>query len=78
MQFVADIVGVELRVARRADRAARGAALMGVLGCGLPIDVPGFTDGADDLVYRRTMAPQVAQARYSGWLRAVNQVLCGT
>lgn len=77
MQFVADIVGVELRVARRADRAARGAALMGLLGSGLPIHVPSFTDGTDDLVYRRTMAPHVAQARYSGWLRAVNQVLCG-
>jgi glycerol kinase len=78
MQFVADIVGVELHVARRADRAARGAALMGLMGCGLPIHVPSFTDGTDDLVYRRTMAPHAAQARYSGWLRAVNQVLCGT
>jgi glycerol kinase len=76
MQFVADIVGVELRVSRRADRAARGAALMGALGAGLPIAETRFTGGADDVVYRRQMAPDQAQARYAGWLRAVSQVLC--
>jgi len=76
MQFVADIVGVELRVARRADRAARGAALMGALAAGLPITAPRFTGCADDVVYRRQMAPDQAQARYAGWLRAVSQVLC--
>ena len=76
MQFVSDIVGLELRVARRADRAARGAALMGGLAAGLPIAAPLFTGAADDVVYRRQMAPDQAQARYAGWLRAVSQVLC--
>jgi len=78
MQFVADIVGVDLRVARRADRAPLGAALMGALGAGLPVTPAQFTGGADDVVYRRKMAPEQAQGRYTGWLRAVDQVLCGT
>lgn len=76
MQFVADIVGLELRVARRADRAARGAALMGALGAALPVDPARFTGAVDDIVYRRQMTAEQAQARYEGWLRAVSQVLC--
>lgn len=76
MQFVSDIVGLELRVARRADRAARGAALMGALGAALPVDVARFTSAEDDIVYRRQMTAEEAQARYAGWLRAVSQVLC--
>jgi glycerol kinase len=76
MQFVSDIVGLELHVARRADRAARGAALMGALGAALPVDVARFTGAADDIVYRRQMTAEEAQARYAGWLRAVSQVLC--
>jgi glycerol kinase len=75
MQFISDIVGLDLRVASRADRAARGAALMGGLGAGLPIVPPRFTGETDDVVYRRKMAPDQAQARYAGWLRAVSQVL---
>ena len=75
MQFVADILGVELRVAGHWDAAASGAALMGALGSGLRIPAAGFT-GPDEMVYRRTMAPEQAQARYAGWLRAVKQVLC--
>ncbi len=77
MQFVSNIVGLELRVARRADRAARGAALMGrsVRPCRLMWR--GFTHAEDDIVYRRQMTVEEAQARYAGWLRAVSQVLCG-
>jgi glycerol kinase len=78
MQFVADIVGVDLRVARRADRAPLGAALMGALGMGLAVPTSRFAGSADDVVYRRKMAPERAQSRYAGWQRAVNQVLCGT
>ena len=77
MQFVADIVGIELHVACRADRAAVGAALMGALGAGLPVS-PEHFGGADDvIVYRRQMPESRVEARYQGWLRAVNQVLCG-
>jgi glycerol kinase len=68
MQFVADIVGVDLRVAKRPDRAALGAALMGARGVHPH-------QGDDEIVYRRTMTPARAQARYEGWLRAVGQVL---
>jgi len=76
MQFVADVVGVELRVAGRSDGAASGAALMGALGAGLQASTAGFTTGRDEVIYRRRMAPEQAQARYAGWLRAVKQVLC--
>jgi len=77
MQFVADIVGVELSVARRADRAAVGAALMGALGAGMEVLPEDFAGGADNVIYRRQMPESRVEARYQGWLRAVNQVLCG-
>jgi glycerol kinase len=77
MQFVADIVGIELSVARRADRAAVGAALMGALGAGMAVVPEDFAGGADNIIYRRQMPESRVDARYQGWLRAVNQVLCG-
>jgi glycerol kinase len=77
MQFVADIVGIELSVARRADRAAVGAALMGALGAGMAVLPEEFAGGADNIIYRRQMPESRVEARYQGWLRAVNQVLCG-
>lgn len=77
MQFVADIVGIELRVARRADRAAVGAALMGALGAGMAASPEHFAGAADDVIYTRRMPESMVEARYQGWLRAVNQVLCG-
>jgi glycerol kinase len=77
MQFVADIVGIELSVARRADRAAVGAALMGALGAGMAVVPEDFAGGADNVIYRRQMPESRVEARYQGWLRAVNQVLCG-
>ncbi len=76
MQFVADVVGVELRVAGRSDGAASGAALMGAIGAGLQTSTVAFATGRDEVIYRRRMAPEQAQARYAGWLRAVKQVLC--
>jgi hypothetical protein len=37
-----------------------------------------FLTEGDEVIYRPAMAPERAQARYAGWLRAVNQVLCAT
>lgn len=77
MQFTADIVGVELRVAKVIDHSARGAALMGALGMGLYASMAELSKPDDGVVsYRRQMAPERAQARYNGWRRAVEQVLC--
>jgi glycerol kinase len=77
MQFVADIVGIDVLVASQADRAARGAALIGCMGAGLPVDAAQFTGGARNRIYRRHMAAEQSDARYRGWLRAVQQVLSG-
>jgi glycerol kinase len=77
MQFVADIVGIEVLVASHADRAARGAALMGCIGAGLPVDPEQFTGIAKNRIYRRSVTAEQADERYRGWLRAVRQVLSG-
>lgn len=77
MQFIADITGIDVVVASRADRAARGAALMGCMGAGLPIEVEQFTASALDRVYRRRMSVEDSERRYRGWLGAVHQVLSG-
>ncbi len=74
MQFVSDIVGLELRVARRADRAAR-AALMGRCAA-LPVDVARFTNAEDDIVYRRQMTVEEAHGAARWLASAVSQVLC--
>jgi glycerol kinase len=69
MQFVADIVGVDLRVTSLTDQSAWGAALMGRSGTG---EAPGVYQ---ETTYERVMTPEKAQSRYQGWLRAVGQVL---
>jgi len=77
MQFTADIIGAELRVARNPDCSARGAALMGALGLGLHASMGDLAAlRCDARSYRRTMATEEAQSRYDGWQRAVKQVLC--
>jgi glycerol kinase len=77
MQLVADIVGIDVLVASRADRAARGAALMGCVGAGVPVQLEQFTGTAEKRIYRRRMTAQQSDERYRGWLRAVRQVLSG-
>jgi glycerol kinase len=79
MQFTADIIGVELRVAPYPDCSALGAALMGALGAGIhPSPAALAALPATAAVYRRKMAPEQVQSRYAGWQRAVEQVLCAT
>lgn len=73
MQFVADIVGVSLRVAARADQSAMGAVLMGMRGASIgPADSGAISD---EVVYTRAMEPKLADRQYAGWRRAVGQVL---
>jgi glycerol kinase len=73
MQFVADIVGVNLRVPTLADQSAVGAALMGARGSSM---LPGDRSAtADEVVYTRAMEPKLAEKQYAGWRRAVGQVL---
>jgi glycerol kinase len=73
MQFVADILGVRMRVAARADQSAMGAALMGARGSRMsPED---SSTMPDELVYTRAMEPTLADKQYAGWRRAVGQVL---
>jgi glycerol kinase len=77
MQFTADIIGVELRVARYPDCSARGAALMGALGLGLHSSMHELANlRCDERFYSRKMAVEQAQSRYVGWQKAVQQVLC--
>jgi glycerol kinase len=77
MQFTADIIGVELRVAQYPDCSARGAAMMGALGLGLHGSIQALANlRCDERNYRRQMTMEQAQSRYAGWQRAVQQVLC--
>jgi glycerol kinase len=78
MQFIADVVGLELTAARVPECSALGAALAGGLGTG----AIGSLDAIramphDDRVYRPAMPRQRADGLYAGWRRAVKQVLAG-
>ena len=78
MQFIADVVRVQVHVSAVSDGAACGAALMGGLGAGI-LDTPeSFSAQDDEVIYRPAMAPEQAQALHAGWLRAVQQVLSAT
>jgi len=75
MQFVADLLRVELRVTEGSDSAARGAALMGALATNA---APELSSSCDEVIYHPRMTAADAQARYAGWQRAVSQVLYGS
>lgn len=78
MQFIADIVGLEIRVADVPDCSPMGAAMAGALGLGIfpSIEALAATPG-DNVIYRPTMpAEDVARLR-AGWNRAVRQVTAG-
>jgi glycerol kinase len=77
MQFTADMVGVELRVAEYADCSARGVALMGALGLGWHASIGELaTLRGAATTFCRQMDESEVQMRYEGWQRAVQQVLC--
>jgi glycerol kinase len=76
MQFIADITGVELRVAGAAGGSALGAAMAGMIGAGLhppPAALQRAIGG--EAVYAPAMAPAEAGRLRAGWQRAVGSVL---
>ena len=76
MQFTADLTGVELRIATMADCSPLGAALMGMYGLGLHPDLGKLAAlPGEATVYRPVMPPERVQQLYSGWQRAVQQVV---
>lgn len=77
MQFVADLLRVNLRVSGGSDSAASGAALMGALAQGAVASAADFNIPGDEVLYQPKMTAARAQARYAGWQRAVSQVLYG-
>ena len=77
MQFVADLLRVNLRVSGGSDSAASGAALMGALARGAVASAADFNIPGDEVLYQPKMTAAQAQARYAGWQRAVSQVLYG-
>ncbi|MFM2287158.1 MAG: hypothetical protein RL684_301 [Pseudomonadota bacterium] len=76
MQITADLLGIEIAVSDMPDGSALGAAWMGALGLGLHRTLADVTNlPLDAVCYSRQMQPQVADARYAGWRRAVGRVL---
>ena len=77
MHFIADMSGMEVRASQVAECSALGAAMAGMVACGVcSIDslekLP-----REQVVYRPGMARERVDAFYAGWKRAVKQVLAG-
>jgi glycerol kinase len=78
MQFTADLIGMELRVASMPDGSPLGAALAGLLGLGACPSLEAITAAPrEEIVYRPAMEPERVDRLYAGWQRAVRQVLSG-
>jgi glycerol kinase len=76
MQFAADITGVVLRVGRGTHLSALGAAKMGMLGLGLRRSLRSLGElPTEEGVYRPAMPPDEVHACWTGWQRAVLQVI---
>jgi glycerol kinase len=76
MQFIADLLDIDLKVADNSDGSALGVALMGALGVGVHASLTALDKlPLPSLNYRRTMSATEAQLRYQGWQQAVQQVL---
>lgn len=76
MQFVADITGVELRVAANPHSSPLGAAMMGLLGLGLVPSPAGLAKlAAAEVNFLPTMPRDRVAANCAGWQKALAQVL---
>jgi glycerol kinase len=76
MQFVADLTGVELRVAANPHFSPLGAAMMGFLGLGLVPALSAFAGFAsEEASYLPAMPRDRVAANYAGWQKALDQVL---
>ncbi len=76
MQFTADLSGAEIQVAEMADCSALGAVRAGLLGLGDAVS-PGALAGEEDAasIYHPLMSPADVETLYSGWRRAVREVV---
>lgn len=76
MQFTADIVGVEMRVAEVPDCSALGAVRAAMIGLGIPAAAGAARDSAPvHPAYRPTLPADRVAALHRRWQHAVRQVL---
>ena len=76
MQFTADMLGLELEVAELPDCSALGAALAGLLGCGLCRDLKELAALPRPAVrYRPGLDAATVERNAAGWAAAVQRVL---
>jgi glycerol kinase len=76
MQFIADLTGVELRVATTEGGSALGAAMAGMIGAGVHASTAVLKAiPAGESVYIPAMDPARAERLRAGWRRAVQSVL---
>ena len=76
MQFTADVLGIELRVANQPNYSALGAAMMATTGLGWhtsPASIAALD--FEETTYRPSANVDQANVGYRGWQRAVRQVL---
>jgi glycerol kinase len=78
MQFLADVLGVDVAVARMPDCSSLGAVMAGMLGSGACHSMEDFVRlPREQENYRPTMSCERADALHWGWKRAVRQTLAG-
>jgi glycerol kinase len=78
IQFLADVLGVDVAVARMPDCSSLGAAMAGMLGTGACQSIEDLAGlPREQERYRPTMSRERADALHRGWNRAVRQALAG-
>jgi len=76
MQFTADMLGLELRVAPVPDCSALGAVLAGSFGRGLLSNLNELSRLPREFTsFRPAMSRELAERNYAGWKQAVKRVL---
>ncbi len=76
MQFTADMLGLELRVADLPDCSALGALLAGMIGQGHLADFDALHQlPIEFTVFQPAMSTELVKRNYAGWKQAVNRVL---
>lgn len=76
MQFIADVTGLDVRVAQMPDCSSLGAALAGAIGTGAYASLDELAaQPRDAMTYRPRMPAAQVESLLAGWKRAVAQVL---
>jgi glycerol kinase len=76
MQFIADMIGLELRVSDTPELSPLGAALSGSLGMGVHASLDELASLPGEFTaYARAMDARQVEEHYSGWKQAVARVL---